>query len=397
MHRNARLTPWGRQLLVRRVHAGRPAAHVAAEMGVSRATAYKWLRRFVGEGAEGFEDRSSRPTARHGGRRRAGGADLRASPGAQVRAGADRLRARDRAIDRSSRARPPRHLAPSVDGSPDRARDPPLRARAARRARARRHQETRPARPTVAAGARTAAQHDADNRHGPRVGYEYVHSAVDDHSRLAYSEILPDERGASCAGFLERAIRFYRDHDITVERVLTDNAIAYRHGIDFHRVLDEHGIGHRLIRPYRPQTNGKVERYNRTLLDEWAYASAFHIRRRAQSRAHNLARRVQLHHDHTTHSPANHPPAASTTSRGTTPSRPASPPPGAPPSSARCSCTNAIAMLPSPTPEATRLMLPWRTSPAAKMPGTLVSSRYGSRSSGQASGIRSVTSRPVQT
>ena len=84
-----------------------------------------------------------------------------------------------------------------------------------------------------------------------------------------------DRVKAVAAGFLERAIRFYRDHNITVERVLTDNAMAYRHGGDFHRVLDEHGIGHRLIRPYRPQTNGKVERYNRTLLDEWAYASVF--------------------------------------------------------------------------------------------------------------------------
>ena len=127
---------------------------------------------------------------------------------------------------------------------------------------------------------------------------------------------MPDERGASCAAFLERAIRFYREHGIIVERVLTDNAMAYRHSADFHRVLDEHGIGHRLIRPYRPQTNGKVERYNRTLLDEWAYASVFNS---SNHRKTALASWLnEYNYDHTTHSLANHPPAASTTSLGTT-------------------------------------------------------------------------------
>ena len=100
-------------------------------------------------------------------------------------------------------------------------------------------------------------------------------SAVDDYSRLAYSEIHDRDDVATSAGFLQRAIRFFAEHGVHVERVLTDNAFVYRHGHDWHRVLDEHGIGHRLIRPYRPQTNGKVERFNRTLLDEWAYADAF--------------------------------------------------------------------------------------------------------------------------
>jgi transposase InsO family protein len=141
-----------------------------------------------------------------------------------------------------------------------------------------------------------------------RVGYEYVHSAVDDHTRLAYSEILPDERGTSCAAFLERAIRFYREHNITVERVLTDNAMAYRHSTDFHTVLDEHGIGHRLIRPYRPQTNGKVERYNRTLLDEWAYASAFRSGEEREAALTTWLNEYNYHRPH--HSLAGKPPAS---------------------------------------------------------------------------------------
>jgi transposase InsO family protein len=275
MHRNARLTVWGRQELVRRVHAGRPAAHVAAEMGVSRATAYKWLRRFDEEGDAGFPDRSSRPQrspartpiavemticalrrARKFGPARIG-YELEIAPSTVhrvlARHGISRLawmdRPTGRVIRRYERERPGELVHVDIKKL-GRLRD--------------------------GGGWRAHGRENRDgNRRRPRVGYEYVHSAVDDRSRLAYSEILPDERGTSCARFLERAIRFYRDHNITVERVLTDNAFAYRNSDAFHRVLDEHGIGHRLIQPYRPQTNGKVERYNRTLLDEWAYASVF--------------------------------------------------------------------------------------------------------------------------
>ncbi|WP_030694725.1 integrase core domain-containing protein, partial [Streptomyces globisporus] len=98
------------------------------------------------------------------------------------------------------------------------------------------------------------------------------HSAVDDHSRLAYSEIHPDEKAATCAGFLARAAAFFQEHGIArIERVLTDNAWAYRKGLAWKNVLAELGAAGKLTRAYRPQTNGKVERFNRTLLDEWAY------------------------------------------------------------------------------------------------------------------------------
>ncbi|MFJ5023623.1 integrase core domain-containing protein, partial [Streptomyces goshikiensis] len=96
------------------------------------------------------------------------------------------------------------------------------------------------------------------------------HSAVDDHSRLAYSEVLTDERKETAAGFWERADSFFADHAITVERVLTDNGSCYRSKL-FTQALAKAGITHKRTRPYRPQTNGKVERFNRTLLDEWAY------------------------------------------------------------------------------------------------------------------------------
>jgi transposase InsO family protein len=276
MHRNAPLTPLGRQILVDRILAGRPAAHVAHEMGVSRPTAYKWLRRYLQEGAAGLVDRSSRP---HHSPRRLPAAleqrivDLRlarkigpvqigdevgvaasTTHRVLVRHGISRLswmdRPSGRVIRRYERDRPgelvhvdTKKLGRIPDGGGWRAHG------------------------------RQATGRDRHSRR--QIGYEHVHSMVDDHSRLAYSEIHPSDDATAATAFLAGAIRFFAAHGIRIERILTDNAFVYRRSNDWHRLLDEHGIGHRLIRPYRPQTNGKVERFNRTLLDEWAYASVF--------------------------------------------------------------------------------------------------------------------------
>ena len=104
-------------------------------------------------------------------------------------------------------------------------------------------------------------------------GYAFVHHAVDDHSRLAYSEILGDERKETAAAFFERAKAFYTTHQITIKRVITDNGSCYRSNL-FKQTLGP-GIKHKRTRPYRPQTNGKVERFNRTLNQEWAYARTY--------------------------------------------------------------------------------------------------------------------------
>ena len=104
-----------------------------------------------------------------------------------------------------------------------------------------------------------------------RYGYDFIHSLVDDHSRLAYSEVLSDEQGATSAGFLRRAIGFFAAHGIQFRRLMTDNAFAYRLSRPFQATLAELGIQHRRTPPRRPQPNGKVERFNRTLLAEWAY------------------------------------------------------------------------------------------------------------------------------
>ena len=115
------------------------------------------------------------------------------------------------------------------------------------------------------------------DKHGLKrrtVGYEYVHIAIDDYSRLAYAEVLADEKAATAAGFLRRAVRFYQRHGITVERVLSDNGSAYRsavHAIACRKLR----IKHLRTRPYRPQTNGKAERFIRTLLNGWAYGAIY--------------------------------------------------------------------------------------------------------------------------
>jgi transposase InsO family protein len=128
-----------------------------------------------------------------------------------------------------------------------------------------------------------------------KVGYDYVHSAIDAHSRLAYSEILANEKAPTCAEFWERAEEFFADHAIAVEAVLTDNAKNYL-GKDFTAALN--GIEHRRIRFRRPQTNGKVERFNRTLLDEWAYARVYTSN---SQRTRALDRWLHLYNHHRGH------------------------------------------------------------------------------------------------
>jgi transposase InsO family protein len=269
VHGNAPMTPRGRMIMIERIAAGRPVAHVAAEMGVSRKTADKWWRRWLAEGDAGLEDRSSRPhrcphqTAAHferrivrlRERRKLGPARISSIVGIPAstvhrvlcRHGINRLAWMDRptgqVIRRIQTDRPGELVHVDVKKL---GRIPP--------------------------GGGWRAHGKANAPSHSRVGYDYVHSAIDAHSRLAFSEIHANERGVTCAGFWERAQEFFAAHAITVEAVLSDNAKNYL-GKDFTAALD--GIEHRRIRPRRPQTNGKVERFNRTLLDEWAYARVY--------------------------------------------------------------------------------------------------------------------------
>jgi transposase InsO family protein len=277
VHANARLTPAGRLLLCQRIAAGRPVAHVAGEMGISRTCAYRWWARYRQHGQAGLADRPSvahthprrvpaaveaeigrlRRTRKLGPARIAALVGRAASTVHRVlcRLGLNRLawmdRPTGRVIRRYERAQPGElvHLDVKKLG-----RIPPGGGHRVH--------------------GRDSAQHrtrDRDRWRGRSPGYDYVHAAVDDHSRLAYAEVLDDERGATCAGFLRRAGAFFAAHRISVQRVLTDNAFAYRHSRQFQTVVAELGAIQRFTRPHRPQTNGKVERFNRTLLAEWAY------------------------------------------------------------------------------------------------------------------------------
>ncbi len=273
-HANARLTVHGRLLLVTRVEQqGRPVAHVADELGVSRATGYKWLARWRKFGLPGLLDRPSRP---HSCPRR--------TPAA-VEAEVCKLR-RIRKLG-------PRRIA-AILGLAASTVYAVLRRHSLHRLTAldrptpvpiRRYERARPGdlvhidvkklgRIPDGGGWRMGSRADFPDRRR-QIGYEFVHSAVDDHSRLAYSEIHADEKADTCAGFLDRALAYFTDHNAPVSEVITDNAWSYRHGRRWHERLAAEGIRHRFIRPYRPQTNGKVERFNRTLLEEWAYAAVF--------------------------------------------------------------------------------------------------------------------------
>lgn len=122
---------------------------------------------------------------------------------------------------------------------------------------------------------------------GRGIGYDYIHTAIDDRSRVAFSQILADEQATTCAGFLVEAASFFADHGVVIQRVLTDNAKAYTESVRFAETAAALGIRLKRTRRYRPQTNGKVERFNKTLLAEWAYARLYRTnqqRRRAFTR-----------------------------------------------------------------------------------------------------------------
>lgn len=269
-HRNARLTVHGRRLLVERVGAGRPVAHVAAEMGVSRATAHKWVRRWRTEGEPGLHDRSSQPrTTPH------------RTP-AMVEARVCRLR--------QARKLGPARIGP-VLGLPastvhrilvrhglnrlahlDRPTSEVIRRYERDRPGELVHVDVKKLGRIPDGGGHKVLGRQAGRARRSSMGFDYVHSAVDDHSRLAYSEIHTDEKANTCAGFLRRAAAFFATCGIAhIERVLTDNAWPYRKSFAWRQALADLGAAGKLTRAYRPQTNGKVERFNRTLLDEWAY------------------------------------------------------------------------------------------------------------------------------
>ena len=296
MHRNAKLTPLGRRTLIERIQTGRPVAHVADEMGISRATGYKWWKRFRREGWAGLEDRSSRPTSyphqtprvlerriehlrrrfKLGPARIAGIVGMATSTVYRVlvRLGLCRLAWMDRPTGRVIRRihtdRPGElvHIDVKKLGRiPD------------------------------GGGWRAHGRGNDGHAGHSGVGYAYIHSAVDAYSRVAYSEIHDAENQITCSAFLRQAHAWFSAHGVTIERVLTDNGTGYR-SFAWRDLCAELAVTHTRTRPYHPATNGKVERFNRTLLDEWAYVRVY---RSDTARNRALDRWLHLYNHHRAH------------------------------------------------------------------------------------------------
>jgi transposase InsO family protein len=279
LHANARLSVKGRELLIERIEVAGWSLSAAAEAaGISDRTARKWLARYRLEGRAGLVDRSSAATVvanRTDERRIEAIAALRRLrfTGAEIaellgmalstvsgilsRIGMGKLgRLGLEAAQRYEWARPGEliHIDVKKLGR--------IQGGAGKRVRGGLRQHYNPRR-------RDAAGVDRNT-----VGWEFVHIAIDDATRLAYVEVLADEKATTAVGFLRRAVEHYARYGITVERLITDNGAPYRstvHAIAC-RVL---GIRHRRTRPYRPQTNGKAERFIRTLLGGWAYGAIY--------------------------------------------------------------------------------------------------------------------------
>lgn len=280
-HANARLTVHGRRLLCERVLAGHRVADVAAQLGCSRTTVYKWLARYRLEGEIGLSDRSSRPHTSPG--RLA--ADLERAVielRRSARRGQDWIAAELGLAARTVGRVIARNGLPALTAldalTGEVVRTGPMSSVRYERAHPGElvHVDVKKlGRIPPGGGWRVHGRIERpDRKRG--LGFEYVHSAVDDRSRLAYSEIHPDERGETCAAFLTRAAEFFAAQGITrIERVMTDNHFSYRLSNAFADALAAIGARQVLIRPHCPWQNGKVERFNRTLLREWAYARPF--------------------------------------------------------------------------------------------------------------------------
>jgi transposase InsO family protein len=267
LHSNARTCPRSRRLLVDRVLVERWSLAAAAEAaGVSERTAWKWVDRFRREGERGLEDRSSAPVSvpsRTPPDREELILQLRelrfTSPEIAETLGMP-LSTVGAVLSRHGRGRLPRGAPEEPANSYERPRPGELVHIDVKRL-------GRIGRP----GHRVNGDRTTRSR---GIGWEYVHVAVDDATRLAYVEVLDDETGATAAGFLRRAIAFFRRYGIRVERVLTDNGSCYRavvHALACRRLR----IKHLRTRPYRPRTNGKAERFIRTLIDGWAYSAVY--------------------------------------------------------------------------------------------------------------------------
>ena len=282
VHKNARLTPKGRELLIGRLERGEHPEDVAGAMGVSTRTVYKWRRRYREEGLAGLQDRSSRPLA---------------SPD----------KTPDDVEERVVTLRKERRIYHRISAEVGVSRA--TVGRILTRHRLNRWRDLEPAEPVrryerdrpgemihidiKKLGRFNKVGHRITNdrtghSNNRGIGWEFVHVCIDDHSRLGFADIMPDEKMQSAVAFLEAAVAWYQRFGITVERVMTDNGSCYK-SFAFRDACQRLGIKHIRTKPYTPKTNGKAERFIQSSLREWAYARAYeNSEQRAQELPHWL-------------------------------------------------------------------------------------------------------------
>jgi transposase InsO family protein len=293
VHKNARLTPKGRGLIVARVAGGQSAAVAASAAGVSVRTVSKWMRRYRSEGPEGLNDRSSRPHR------------LRAPTAAVVIDEIARLRrqrwpgkriARASGVSPATVSRVLRRLGLNRLS----ALEPPVPVQRYERQRPGEliHIDIKKLGKIGGIGHRiTGWRQGVVNRHYG-IGWEFVHVAIDDASRIGFSRVMADDRQESAVAFLEAALAYYASLGVRVESVMTDNGGCYL-SKTFATACKRLGLKHIRTRPYTPRTNGKAERFIQTSLREWAYARAYTS---SQQRTDELQKWMHQYNWHRPHS-----------------------------------------------------------------------------------------------
>jgi transposase InsO family protein len=289
-HKHARLTPKGRALLVGRVlDEGWTVADASMAAGVSKRTSYKWLARFKAEGERGLLDRSSRP--------------VRCPRGLSVE--------EQHALEALRRQRWPLWRIAMQAGrgvatvsrcmkrlglSRLKSLEPPVPVVRYERAAAGEllHIDTKKLGRIDGVGHRITG--DRTKNHNRGIGWDMVHLAIDDHSRVSFAQILPDEKAVSCVQFLRQAVAYYASLGVRIERVMTDNGTGYKN--TFKAACDELGIRHIKTRPYTPKTNGKAERFVQTSLREWAYARPYVSSAQRQAALQPFLHRYNWHRPH---------------------------------------------------------------------------------------------------
>ena len=282
IHSRARSCPFSRALFVDRVKSGMSVTEAARQVGFSKRTGHKWMKRFREEGEAGLRDRSSQPhrlarshelglVVEAVGRRRRGQAAVRIA----VELGVPRSTV-GFWLRKAGTSRPSALHAKELPNRYEHEAPGDLL-----------HLDTKKLANFWETGHRATGIRHSGNR---GAGYQVLHVCNDDHSRVAYMEMLPDEKKETTASFLQRALLHFRARGVQVRKLLTDNGSAYR-SKEFKDVREAHGLKHSRTRPYRPRTNGKAERLIQTALREWAYGPTWQ-----NSDQRNQALKAWLHY-----------------------------------------------------------------------------------------------------